>query len=136
MASLAALGVSGYVLGRLSSGYGGLGPLREFRFADQLVWLLVGGLLLLVLPLGSAAFRVGENAAVFMGLLYLLRGLAIMIWVGAAVLTCAWSGWLLALAGLLLYPVVAGTALVLGLSDTWLDLRGRLSRAGVGRRGD
>jgi hypothetical protein len=136
LASLAALGVAWFALGRLSGVVRSLRPVREFRFSDQLVWLLVGGLALLVLPFGSTAFRIGENAATFMGALYLVRGLAIIIWVSAAVLTSAWSGWLLAVAGLFLYPIVVGTALVLGLTDTWLDLRGRLSRARVEKGGE
>jgi hypothetical protein len=131
LSSLAALGVAWFAFGRLSGVMDAIAPLRDFRFSDQLVWLLVGGLALLVLPLGGFAFRVGENAALFMAMLYLLRGIGIMIWVGAAVLTSAWAGWLLTLAAVLLYPVAAGTAFVLGLSDTWLDLRGRLARAGT-----
>lgn len=133
LASLASLGVAWFALGRLSGVKSVLAPVREFRFADQLVWLLVVGLALLVLPLGAAAFRIGENAAMFMVMLYLVRGLAIMMWAGAAVVTSVWSGWALAVAGLLLYPVAVGTALVLGLSDTWLDLRGRMARSGLGR---
>jgi hypothetical protein len=64
-----------------------------------------------------------------MGGLYLLRGAAILLWIGAMAATSLWSAVLLAIAALFLYPVVLGTALVLGLSDTWLDLRSRLSRA-------
>ena len=79
--------------------------------------------------LGGLAFRVGENATLFMGGLYLLRGAAILLWIGAAAATSVWSGVLLVLAALFLYPVVLGTALVLGVSDTWIDLRARLSRA-------
>lgn len=133
LASVASLGVAWFALGRLSGAKSVLAPVREFRFADQLVWLLVAGLALLVLPLGAVAFRIGENAALFMAMLYLVRGLAIMMWAGAAVVTSAWSAWALTLAGLLLYPVAAGAALVLGLSDTWLDLRGRMVRSGFGR---
>jgi hypothetical protein len=90
---------------------------------------LIGGLFLLVLPLGGPAFRVGENATVFVGGLYLLRGAAILVWIGAAAATTVWSGVLLALAAMFLYPVVLGTALLLGIGDTWVDLRERLSRA-------
>ncbi|MGW8283185.1 MAG: hypothetical protein ACWGON_07790, partial [Gemmatimonadota bacterium] len=75
------------------------------------------------------AFRIGENATLFMGALYLVRGVAILLWVGAATVTSVWSGVFLGLAALLLYPLVLGAALVLGLSDTWFDLRARLSRA-------
>ncbi len=129
LATVAALGVAWFGFDRLSGRFDTPGPIREFRFSNHLIWLLIGGLALVVLPLGGLAFRVGENAALFMGGLYLLRGAAILLWIGATAATSAWSAVLLAIAALFLYPVVLGTALVLGLSDTWLDLRSRLSRA-------
>jgi len=129
LATVAALGLAWFGFERISGDSRGPGPIREFRFSDHLIWLLIGGLCLLVLPLGGAAFRLGENATVFMGGLYLLRGAAILLWIGATAATTIWSGALLALAALFLYPVVLGTALVLGVSDTWIDLRARLSRA-------
>ncbi len=129
LATVAALGVAWFGFDRLSGRFRTPGPIREFRFSDHLIWLLIGGLALVVLPLGTLAFRVGENAALFMGGLYLLRGAAILLWIGAMAATSLWSAVLLAIAALFLYPVVLGTALVLGLSDTWLDLRSRLSRA-------
>ena len=132
LATVAALGVAWFGFERISGRLGSPGPVREFRFSDHLIWLLIGGLCLLVLPLGGLAFRVGENATLFMGGLYLFRGAAILLWIGAAAATSVWSGVLLSLAALLLYPVVLGTALVLGLSDTWIDLRARLSRARSG----
>jgi hypothetical protein len=129
LATVAALGLAWFGFDRLSGRFHGPGPIREFRFSDHLIWLLIGGLALLILPLGGLAFRVGENAALFMGGLYLLRGAAILLWIGASAATSVWSAVLLAMAALFLYPVILGTALVLGLSDTWLDLRTRLSRA-------
>jgi len=129
LATVAAFGLAWFGFERLSGCFRSPGPIREFRFSDHLIWLLIGGLCLLVLPMGGVAFRVGENATLFMGGLYLLRGAAILLWIGAAAATSLWSGVLLALAALFLYPVVLGTALVLGLSDTWIDLRARLSRA-------
>ena len=129
LATVAAFGVAWFGFERLSGRFLSPGPIREFRFSDHLIWLLIGGLCLLVLPMGGVAFRVGENATLFMGGLYLLRGAAILLWIGAAAATSVWSGVLLVLAALFLYPVVLGTALVLGLSDTWMDLRARLSRA-------
>jgi hypothetical protein len=129
LATVAALGLAWFGFDRISGRFRSPGPVREFRFSDHLVWLLIGGLVLLVLPLGGKAFRIGENATLFMGGLYLLRGVAILLWIGTAAATSLWSGVLLALAALLLYPVAIGTALVLGLSDTWIDLRARLSRA-------
>lgn len=132
LATVAALGVAWYAGARLGGSQPVLGELREFRFSDHLVWLLVVGLVLLVLPLGGLAFRLGENATLFMGALYLVRGLAVLLWVAAVLVTSAWSAVLWAALAILLYPVVAGTAVVLGLSDTWLDLRGRMRRAGLG----
>jgi hypothetical protein len=129
LATVAALGLAWFGFDRISGRVRTPGPVRDFRFSDHLVWLLIGGLVLLVLPLGREAFRIGENATLFMGGLYLLRGVAILLWIGTAAATSLWSGVLLVLAALLLYPVAIGTALVLGLSDTWIDLRARLSRA-------
>jgi hypothetical protein len=129
LATVASLGLAWFGFERISGRVHSPGPVRGFRFSDHLIWLLIAGLCLLVLPLGRAAFRIGENAALFMGALYLLRGVAILLWIGAAAVTSVWSGVLLGLAALLLYPLVLGTALVLGLSDTWIDLRARLSRA-------
>lgn len=129
LATVAAFGLAWFGFERLSGRFRSPGPIRDFRFSNHLIWLLIGGLCLLVLPMGGLAFRVGENATLFMGGLYLLRGAAILLWIGAAAATSVWSGVLLVLAALFLYPVVLGTALVLGLSDTWIDLRARLSRA-------
>lgn len=129
LATVAALGLAWFGFERLSGRFRSPGPLREFRFSNHLIWLLIGGLCLLVLPLGRVAFRVGENATLFMGGLYLVRGAAILLWIGATAATTVWSAVLLSLAALFLYPVVLGTALLLGLSDTWIDLRERLSRA-------
>ena len=81
LATLAGLSVAWFLAFRQRGA--SLAPLREFRFTEHLVWLLIGGLMLLVLPVGTAAFRLGENATVFVGSLYLLRGVAILIWIGA-----------------------------------------------------
>lgn len=128
LASLASLSVAWYAVRRLEGMGEALAPLRDFRFSDQLVWILIGGLLLLLLPVGEAAARLGENAMVFMGGLYLLRGLGVLLWMGAALVTSTWGAVLWTAAAILFYPVVAGAALLLGLGDTWLDLRGRLRR--------
>lgn len=129
LATLAALAVGWYVVDRLSGAGEALGPLREFRFRDELVWLLIAGLLLFLLPVGEVAERLGENVMAFMGGLYLLRGVAVLLWVGAALVTSGWIAALWAAAALLFYPVVVGAALLMGLTDTWLDLRERLRRA-------
>lgn len=126
LSSVAALAVGWFVVARFSGREETLGRFRDFRFSDRLVWILVAGLVLFLLPIGEVATRLGENAMVFMGGLYLLRGLAVLFWVGAATLTSAWSATLWVAVGVLLYPLVVVAALMLGLSDTWMDVRRRL----------
>lgn len=125
--SLAALGLASWIVTRLRRGDGGafaLRPLREFRFNDQLVWILIGGLLLVLLPLSALATRAGWNALLFMAGLYALRGIGIFVFLtgGAPTLFTVVFG---ALALFFLYPLVVATAVVVGLMDTWLDLRAR-----------
>lgn len=96
--------------------------LREFRFSDQLVWGLVTGLALVVVP-GFAPLRaVGANLLMFFGAIYALRGM------GVALYFLAPGRWLMVLLvgfALLFYNVVGVLALGLGLGDTWLDWRRR-----------
>lgn len=125
-ASLAALAVAWFVERTLAGRRELLGPFREFRFADGLMWIAIGGLALLLVPAGEAVSRLAQNALVFMGGLYVVRGTAVLFWLGS---TLAGSGWTAALwlaAGLLLYPVALVLALMLGVSDTWVDVRHRL----------
>lgn len=128
LASLPALAIGWYLLGRLTGRPEALAPISGFRFSDQLVWFLAVGLALYALPLGDAAARIGGNAALFMVAMYVVRGTAIAVWIlkaaGAAPLT--WS--LLVIAAALLYPVVLGAAFAIGMVDTWLDIRRRLGR--------
>lgn len=134
LASVASLAVGRFVVERMSGRERILGPFREFRFEDRLVWVLVAGLALLLVPADAGIVRLGENAVLFMGGLYLLRGLAVLFWVGAATLTSGWTAALWIVAGLALYPVAVLTALALGLGDTWLDVRRRLAGLLAGDR--
>lgn len=127
LASVAALGIGRFVVERLSGTTSVPGPFREFRFDDQLVWVLLAGLLLAASPAGEHVVRLGENTVLFLGGLYLLRGIAVLFWVGAATVTSAWTAALWIVAGMLLYPVAVLTALALGLGDAWLDVRRRLA---------
>ncbi len=101
-----------------------LGLLRDFRFTDELIWLVVVGAVLIVAPLdGAVADRAGTNLLTFMAALYAVRGLAVMI---ALFGTPGLLGMLFgALVFLMLYPIVMATTLMVGLTDTWLDLRAR-----------
>ncbi len=127
LASLAALGLGAYVTSRLGGEGEALAPVRDFRFNDHLVWVLVVGMVLFLLPLGDVAARLGENALLVMGGLYLLRGAGILLWLGAALVSSVWSGLLWGLLFVILYPVGITIALLVGLGDTWLDLRRRLA---------
>ena len=103
-----------------------LGRLREFKFSDELVWLVVLGAALLVLPLHHVADRAGANLLTFMAALYALRGFAVIIALfGAPTLFGAIFG---AFITVMLYPLVMATTMMVGLTDTWLDLRARRIR--------
>ncbi|MGH7506780.1 MAG: DUF2232 domain-containing protein [Longimicrobiales bacterium] len=124
LASLAALALAWWTYRRLAGAeIRPLGALREFRFNDGLVWLLIIGIALLLLPLNALADRAGSNLLAFMAALYAVRGLAVLLVLGGAP---GPLGVLLAvLAVLVLYPLVVLTTFLVGLSDTWLDIRTR-----------
>jgi len=129
LASLPALAIGWYVLGRLTGRAEAPAPVREFRFSDHLVWVFAGGLALFVLGPGGALERAGANAAVFMTALYVVRGGAVMTWLVRAADASGWAWALLALTAILLYPVMLGAAFVFGIGDTWLDVRNRFRDA-------
>lgn len=130
LATLAALAIAWWAYRRLAAREARpLAPLREFRFRDELIWVVIAAILLVVVPLddplGGPALRTGSNVLAFMAALYALRGAAVILVlfgmpgvVGAV---------LAALAVLLLYPLVMAATVVVGVSDTWLDLRRRRS---------
>lgn len=123
LASLSALALSWWLYLRLGRGVrAGIGALRDFRFNDQLVWILILGLLVLLLGSGLPE-RLGTNAVVFMGALYALRGVAVILFVtgGGSLL----GGILLLVAFFFVAPLLIAGAFIIGLGDTWLDLRTR-----------
>lgn len=120
--TLAALALAWGIFHRLSRTRIGapLAPLREFRFNDQLVWGLVVGIALFLLPRLDALDPAGLNLVLFFGALYLLRGLGVLAWF------LPLSGFGAALAvmfALLVWPVVTAASVGLGLGDTWFDWR-------------
>jgi type IV secretory pathway VirB2 component (pilin) len=128
IASLAALGAAWWLFRRIAAGDDqGIRPLREFRFNDHMVWLFVGGLVLLVVRWGGLLGRVGMNAVVFMGALYALRGLAVVLFVSGGLSLIGVA--LLVLGLFFLGPVLFAGAVIIGLGDTWLDIRSRASAA-------
>jgi hypothetical protein len=124
LGSMGALGVAWWARTRLvGEGDEGLAPLRSFRFNDHLVWLLVAGLLLLVVQWGDALARVGSNTVVFMGALYALRGAAVFMFISGGL---SLFGYMAVIVGLVLAaPVLFGAAMLIGIGDTWLDIRAR-----------
>ena len=110
-----------------------LRPLREFRFNDQLVWGLIVGLTIILLPTLKSLHGAGKNLLVFFGALYAVRGFGVLTWFmapGSLGVTLTVSFVLLfapilgAFAALALL-MLAVAALALGLGDTWADWRSR-----------
>ena len=98
---------------------------RDFRFNDHLVWGAIFTLGSLLAPLPVPGPSIAINLLIVWAGLYALRGLAILTTL-LAPLPAALRFFAILLA-LPLFPVVLGTCLALGLADTWLDIRGRLS---------
>jgi hypothetical protein len=122
--SLAALAIAWGLYHRMSRVRIGppLAPLKQFRFNDQLIWGLIVGATLLLLPSLQQWHGAGANLTLFFGTLYAIRGLGVLSFFIA-------PGWLTAVALTLLVPLLwpfyAVGALGLGLGDTWLDWRRR-----------
>lgn len=128
VSSLGALGLAVTIRGWLAGGsQEAFGQLRRFRFNDHLVWVWLAGLVLVLAPIGDIADRVGSNAVLFMGALYVVRGMAVLLsLVGGISLLAGILGGLVAL---LVYPILAlllVAMLVVGLGDTWLNVRARI----------
>ena len=127
--SLLALGLGWAAYHRLSRVRIGppLGRLRDLRFNDQLVWGLVVGVTLLLLPTLADWRAPGANLLCFFGTLYALRGAGVLTWwvpdrIAVGVLLA-----LLVLIPLLgpvwVLAIVLATTFALGLGDTWRDFR-------------
>jgi hypothetical protein len=135
LASLAGLGVAWWFYLRLASASGeGLGPLRNFRFPDAMIWLLIAGVVLVMVAGWSSGWgRVGANLTVFMGALFVLRGAAVLLFLSGGIGIP--GALLLAIGFVLAAPVLLAGAMVVGVGDSWVDLRARALRAGGGDAG-
>jgi hypothetical protein len=128
VSSIGALGVAvsirDWLAGDASRQYG---RLRSFSFNDHLVWIWLAGLILILAPMGEIAGRIGSNAVFFMGALYVVRGMAVALTVVGSISVLA--GVIGAVVAILIYPVLAlllAVMLIVGLSDTWLNVRERI----------
>ena len=124
LSSLAGLGVAwwGYVRLALGSDQG-LGPLKSFSFNDNLVWLFIIGLALIVFGLGDVWTRIGLNTVVFMSGLYAMRGAAVFIYFNGGISFLASLA--VALCVLLLAPIIVMGMIIIGVGDTWFNLRAK-----------
>ena len=108
-----------------------IAPFRQFRFGDHWVWGLVGVLLVWAVPRLAGLKVVALNLGVILGVLYCLRGAAIVVALAGSAGVPVWSltvatiiAVLLVIPLLLLIPGLW----TLGVFDTWLAFRQR--RAG------
>jgi len=105
------------------------GDFAQFRFSDQLVWLVVVSVAAMLLPLPPQLEDLLGNLALVIAGLYAARGGAVL-W--GTVQTMPFPMLLALMFGVLLLtlaflPVVLGGLFALGLADTWLDFRRRLA---------
>jgi hypothetical protein len=105
-------------------------PFRRFGFSDQLVWGWVVALALAVLPVPEPWRLAGANLLLVLGVLYTVRGLAVVVAQAGGV--AAPVATVLGFIALFLLPFVVGGLTLLGLADTWLDFRRRLSTPTTG----
>lgn len=127
--SLLAMGLGWAAYHRLSRVRIGppLGALRQLRFNDQLVWGLVVGATLMLLPTLVEWRAVGANLVCFFGTLYALRGVGVLTWWipdrVAALVPIALVILVPLLGPSVVLAVVLATTFALGLGDTWRDFR-------------
>jgi hypothetical protein len=106
-----------------------LGPppaaFSAFKFSDQLVWGWVVGLGLCLFPLPEVWRGVGANLLLVWAALYAVRGLAVFSAGSQRVPRAVIAT--LSVVAMFLLPFVLGGLTLLGLADTWLDFRRRLT---------
>jgi hypothetical protein len=127
--SLLALGLGWATYHRLSRVR--IGPplcaLRNLRFNDQLVWGLVVGATLVLLPTFTEWRALGANFICFFGTLYALRGAGVLSWWipdrFASLLPLALVILVPLLGPMSVLALVLAATFVLGLGDTWRDFR-------------
>jgi hypothetical protein len=103
------------------------GRFADFRFSDQLVWLVVVAVAAFVLPLPEEAHGVAGNVALVASGLYAARGLAVT-W-GSVEPFPLLLLLVLTVGVLFILPVALGGFFALGLADTWVDFRRRFASA-------
>jgi predicted membrane protein DUF2232 len=105
-------------------------PFQTFVFNDQLVWGWVAAAGLVLIPVPEPWRLLGANLLLVLGVLYAARGLAIVVTQSRGI--AGPVGAVLTLVAMLVLPFVVGGLTLLGLADTWLDFRRRLSTPATG----
>ena len=102
----------------------GPGQFVAFRFNDHLVWGLALALALVLLGPEGPMRVVGQNLLLVFGALYVIRGAAVVTAMSAGLprFVAAVFG----VSAVLLFPFTATALMLLGLADTWIDVRRRL----------
>ena len=100
-------------------------PFSAFGFSDQLIWGWVLGLAMALLPEPEPVRVIGANILLVWSALYATRGIA--VFVAGARRTPASVLAALALVTVILLPFVLCGLTLVGLADTWLDFRRRLT---------
>lgn len=99
-------------------------PFTTFRGSDHLLWGLVVPLGILISPLSDQLELVAVNALLVFATVYVIRGAAILTWFMRSRSPLGSVGlWLLAIAGLFILPIAGSGLLLLGIVDTWIDIR-------------
>ncbi len=101
-------------------------PFTSFRGSDHLLWGMVVPLAVLISPAGDALDLVAVNALLVFGTIYATRGAAILTWFMRSKSPIGSVGLgLMAVAALFVLPIAASGLLLLGIVDTWIDIRRR-----------
>jgi len=114
---------------RLASRPGGAPAERfaDFRFNDQLVWLVVLCVAMFLLPVPDPVRDITANVMVAVGGLYVARGAAITWGTLSTFPTLVLI--IVAFGVLFILPVALGGWFAFGLADTWVDFRRRFRPA-------
>ena len=108
-------------------------PFPAFTFSDQVIWLLVAALALVLIPADpwlEPVQQLGTNLLLVVTALYVVRGAAVLRATAGRVSTpFALVAFLIAV---LMFVFVAGGLSLLGVADTWLDFRRRAAPANGG----
>ncbi len=101
-------------------------PFAGFRGSDHLLWGLVVPLAILISPAGDVLDLIAVNVLLVFGIIYVARGAAILTWFmrPKSLLGSVGLG-LVAVAALFVLPIAGSGLLLLGIVDTWIDIRRR-----------